>query len=36
VNITALTGAFLAEGEVIVLKPRPDGFTLVGRIAAQP
>jgi phosphohistidine phosphatase SixA len=36
VNITALTGAFLAEGEVIVLKPQADGFTLVGRIAAQP
>jgi broad specificity phosphatase PhoE len=36
VNITALTGAFLAEGEVLVLKPRPEGFTLFGRIAAQP
>lgn len=36
VNITALTGANPAEGEVIVLKPRPEGFALVGRIATQP
>jgi phosphohistidine phosphatase SixA len=32
VNITALTGIFPAEGEVLVLRPRADtGFDLVGR-----
>ncbi len=33
VNITALTGVFPGEGEVLVLKPKPGaGFDLVGRI----
>lgn len=32
VNITALTDVFPAEGEVLVLRPRADGFDLVGRI----
>jgi phosphohistidine phosphatase SixA len=32
VNITALTGVFPAEGEVLVLKPDEGGFDLVGRI----
>lgn len=32
VNITALTGVFPAEGEVLVLRPRPSGFDLVGRL----
>ena len=33
VNITALTGVFPAEGEVLVLKPRAGaGFDIVGRI----
>jgi phosphohistidine phosphatase SixA len=34
VNITALTGVFPAEGEVLVLRPRAGaGFDVVGRIA---
>ena len=33
VNITALTGVFPAEGEVLVLRPKPEaGFDIVGRI----
>lgn len=33
VNISALTGVFLSEGEVLVLKPKPTtGFEIVGRI----
>jgi phosphohistidine phosphatase SixA len=33
VNITALTGIFPSEGEMLVLKPRPDsGFDVVGRV----
>lgn len=33
VNITALTGVFPSEGEVLVLKPKPGaGFDIVGRI----
>jgi phosphohistidine phosphatase SixA len=33
VNITALTGVFPAEGEIVVLRPRPgDGFDIVGRV----
>jgi broad specificity phosphatase PhoE len=33
VNITALTGVFPSEGEMLVLKPKPGGgFDLVGRI----
>jgi broad specificity phosphatase PhoE len=33
VNITALTGLFPAEGEMLVLRPKPGaGFDLVGRI----
>ncbi|MEE1613595.1 histidine phosphatase family protein [Microvirga sp. CF3016] len=33
VNITALTGIFPAEGEMLVLRPKQDaGFDLVGRI----
>lgn len=33
VNITALTGVFPAEGEMLILRPEQDaGFNLVGRI----
>jgi hypothetical protein len=33
VNITALTGIFPSEGEMLVLKPRTGtGFDIVGRI----
>ena len=33
VNITALTGVFPAEGEVVVLKPKaPSGFDVVARL----
>ena len=32
VNITALTGVLPAEGEVVVLRPGPDGYTAVGRL----
>ncbi|HZH53054.1 MAG TPA: histidine phosphatase family protein [Microvirga sp.] len=32
VNITALTGVFPAEGEILVLRPRAGGFDLVDRI----
>jgi hypothetical protein len=33
VNITALTGIFPSEGEMLVLKPRADsGFDVVGRV----
>lgn len=33
VNITALTGVFPGEGEMLVLRPKPDaGFDIVGRI----
>lgn len=32
VNITALTGLFPAEGEMLILTPRGDGFTVVGRL----
>lgn len=32
VNITALTGTFLGEGEVLVLVPHETGFEVVGRI----
>jgi len=32
VNITALTGIFPAEGEVLVLRPAGDGFELAGRV----
>ncbi len=32
VNITALTGVFPAEGEVLVLRPDGDGFAIVGRV----
>ena len=32
VNITALTGVFPAEGEVLVLRPTGDGFELAGRV----
>jgi phosphohistidine phosphatase SixA len=34
VNITALTQAFPQEGEVLVLRPDGEGFTLVGKIPA--
>lgn len=34
VNITALTGVFPQSGEVVVLKPEGDGFTIVGRLSA--
>jgi broad specificity phosphatase PhoE len=32
VNITALTGLFPAEGEMLILTPRGDGFTVAGRL----
>jgi hypothetical protein len=32
VNVTALTGVYPAEGEVLVLRPAGDGFALVGRV----
>lgn len=32
VNITALTGVFPAEGEIVVLRPGPDGYMSVGRL----
>ena len=32
VNITALTGFFPAEGEMLILTPRGDGFTVAGRL----
>jgi broad specificity phosphatase PhoE len=32
VNITALTGLFPDEGEMLVLTPRSDGFVVAGRI----
>ena len=33
VNITALTGVSPAEGEMVILTPRGDGFTVAGRLA---
>jgi broad specificity phosphatase PhoE len=36
VNVTALTGNFVGEGEVLVLAPGQAGFTLVGRIRVPP
>lgn len=35
VNITALTGFFPAEGEMLILTPRGDGFTVAGRLKAS-
>jgi phosphohistidine phosphatase SixA len=35
VNITALTGFFPAEGELLVLTPGGDGFTVAGRLEAS-
>ena len=35
VNITALTGLYPAEGEMIVLTPRGADFTIAGRIKAS-
>jgi phosphohistidine phosphatase SixA len=32
VNVTALTGLFPSEGEVLVLRPKGDGFEVVGRV----
>ena len=32
VNITALTGLFPDEGEMIILTPQGDGFTVAGRL----
>lgn len=32
VNIEALTGLGVAEGEIVVLQPRRDGFDVVGRL----
>lgn len=32
VNITALTGIFPASGEGVIVKPAPDGVTVVGRV----
>jgi broad specificity phosphatase PhoE len=32
VNITALTGLFADEGEMVILTPRGDGFTVAGRL----
>ena len=36
VNVTALTGSSVGEGEVLVLAPRQTGFTLVGTIRVPP
>ena len=36
VNVTALTGSSVGEGEVLVLAPRQAGFTLVGTIRVPP
>lgn len=33
VNVTALTGSSLAEGDVVVVVPNETGFEVVGRIA---
>ena len=35
VNITALTGLYPDEGEMLVLTPRGDGFVVAGRIKAS-
>jgi hypothetical protein len=32
VNITALTGLYPEEGEMLVLTPRGEGFVVAGRI----
>ena len=32
VNITALTGLYPEEGEMVILTPRDDGFTVAGRL----
>lgn len=32
VNISALTGLFAAEGEVVALRPSPGGFEVVGQV----
>ena len=32
VNITALTGLFPVEGEMVVLRPSPDGYATMGRL----
>ena len=32
VNITALTGLYPGEGEMIILTPQSDGFTVAGRL----
>ena len=31
-NITALTGLYPGEGEMIILTPQSDGFTVAGRL----
>ena len=35
VNITALTGVFPVEGEIVVLRPGPDGYAAVGRLRPE-
>lgn len=35
VNVTALTGVYPADGEILLLTPRPDGFEITGRIAIR-
>ena len=35
VNITALTGVSPAEGEMVILTPRGDGFTVAGSLASS-
>lgn len=35
VNMTALTGSFAGEGEVLVLAPTEAGFNLAGRVRVQ-
>ena len=32
VNITALTGVYPVEGEMLILTPRGDDFTVAGRL----
>ena len=33
VNITALTGVYPGDGEMVVMRPGPDGHTVAGRLA---
>ncbi|WP_404376326.1 hypothetical protein [Vreelandella aquamarina] len=35
VNITALTGGGVSSGEMVVVRPQEDGFTVVGRLSVR-